>query len=110
MSEHGEVNGKFIAGFFLGGLLGAILLFFLGTKEGKKTRKIMEQKGRDLAVRGEEIKDQIVEKLDEKKEDIVDQVVEKFDEALSEIEVLQEKSMKTTTNLRRMFKNLPKKH
>lgn len=126
MSEHN--NGKFMAGFFIGGLIGAVTLFFLGTKEGKKTGKLLEkksqdllddlqdklgeleEKGRDLAVRGEEIKDQIVEKLEDKKEDMTEQAVDKLDDALSQIEDLQEKSMKTTANLRRMFKNLPKKH
>lgn len=125
MSNHN--NGKFMAGFFLGGLIGAVILFFLGTKEGKKTGKLLEkksqdllddlqdklgeleEKGKDLAARGEEIKDQIVEKLEDKKEDLTQQAAEKLDDALSQIEDLNEKTLKTTANLRKVFKNLPKK-
>ena len=128
MSEQHQTNGKFMAGFFLGGLLGALILFFLGTKDGKKTGKMLEkkgqdiledfqdkledieEKGRDLASRGEEIKDQIVEKLEDTKEDLTEQAANKLDDALSQIEDLNEKTLKTTANLRKVFKNIPKKH
>lgn len=110
MSEHHEANGKFIAGFFLGGLLGALILFFLGTKEGKKTSKMLEKKGQDILDDLQDKKDQIVEKLEDKKEDLTEQAANKLDDALSQIEDLNEKTLKTTANLRKVFKNLPKKH
>ena len=47
MSEEHR-DGKFWFGFFMGGLIGAIVLFFLGTKEGKRTGKLLEDKGKDL--------------------------------------------------------------
>ncbi|MBI4066469.1 YtxH domain-containing protein, partial [Candidatus Gottesmanbacteria bacterium] len=51
-------DNRFWFGFFIGGLLGAILLFFMGTKEGKKTGKLLEDKGNDLL-------DELQEKLEE---------------------------------------------
>lgn len=110
MSDQHETNGKFIAGFFIGGLIGALILFFLGTKEGKKTSQMLEKKSQDLLDDLLDKKEQIVEKLEEKKDDLTESAVDKLDDALSQIEDLQEKSMKTTANLRKVFKNLPKKH
>ena len=46
MSEDTHNHGadtKFLFGFFLGGILGAIIIFLVGTKEGKKTTKILEK-------------------------------------------------------------------
>lgn len=40
-----EKQGNFLAGFFLGGILGAILLFLWGTKEGKNITKLLAEKG-----------------------------------------------------------------
>ena len=37
---------KFLFGFFIGGLLGALVLFFIGTKDGKKTKKLLEERGK----------------------------------------------------------------
>lgn len=99
-------DNRFWFGFFIGGLLGAILLFFMGTKEGKKTGKALEDKGKDLL---EEFQDK-VEEIKEKKEDLTDSAVEKMDTALAQIEKLQEQSVETTKHIRqRFFKNLPKR-
>jgi len=127
MSEHNN-NGKFMFGFFLGGLLGALLIFFLGTKEGKKASKEIEQKGKDvlddlegkidemekkgkeLVRHGEELKDHVVETLEEKKEVLGKEATERLETALANIESIQERGMETTANLRkRFFKNTPKK-
>jgi len=120
-------DNRFWFGFFIGGLLGAILLFFMGTKEGKKTGKVLEEKGKDLleelqdkleemekrgkelVKQGEEIKEQVVDEIKEKKEDLTDAAAEKLDTALAQIEKLQEQSVETTAHLRkRLFRNLPK--
>lgn len=125
---HAHRDGKFWVGFFIGGLLGAILLFFLGTKEGKKTGKLLEhkgkdildelgeklealeQKGKELAKQGEAIKDDVIEHLENKKEQLTDRASEKLESALTHIEKLQEEGLETTKTLRRrIFKNLPKK-
>jgi len=111
-------DNRFWFGFFIGGLLGAILLFFMGTKEGKKTGKVLEEKGKDLLEKrgkelvkqGEEIKEQVVDEIKEKKEDLTDAAAEKLDTALAQIEKLQEQSVETTKHIRqRFFKNTPKR-
>lgn len=114
-------DNRFWFGFFLGGLLGAIILFFMGTKEGKKTGKALEDKGKDLLEelqdkleemekRGKELKEQFVGEIKEKKEDLTDVAAEKLDTALAQIEKLQEQSVETTKHIRqRFFKNLPKR-
>lgn len=119
---------KFWAGFFIGGLLGAIVLFFLGTKDGKKTGRMLEEKGHDLLddlmekvdelekkgkalVReGERVKESVVEKLEEKGEKLTVETSARLDEALSQIEEIQEKGRESTASLRKkLFKNLPKR-
>jgi gas vesicle protein len=126
--EHHGTDLKFLAGFFIGGLIGALTIFFLGTKEGKKAGKflqqkgadvvdhledeieILEQKGKDLAKHGEEIKEQVIEKLEDKSEELTESATKKLDSALAHIEEIQEHGMETTASIRkRLFKNLPKK-
>lgn len=124
--SHGDF--KFILGLFLGGLVGALVIFFLGTKEGKKAGKLLqekgkdalgdlhdqidelEQKGKELVKQGEEIKDQVIETLEEKKEEFSSTATEKLDTALAHIEQIQVHGLDTTAELRkRLFKNVPKK-
>jgi len=127
--EHHGPDAKFLLGFFLGGIIGAIVIFLIGTKEGKKTTKILEEKGRDfvddledrlsdlekqgkdLIKQSEAIKEDVVDTLEDKKETITKEATEKLDTALAHIEALQEHGRETTANLRkRLFKNAPKKH
>lgn len=129
MSEerHGT-DVKFLAGFFIGGLIGALTIFFLGTKEGKKAGNFLrqkgkdvvgeleeqveelEQKGKELLKHGEEIKEQVIEKIEEKSEELTETASKKLDSALAHIEEIQEHGMETTASIRkRLFKNLPKK-
>ena len=119
---------QFLFGLFIGGLVGALIIFFLGTKEGKKVEKVIEDKGRGLAddlgdqlkqlekkgqelvKQGEEIKEQVMETLEDKKEDMTESTTQKLDTALAHIEELQSQSLDTTAALRRrIFKNVPKK-
>jgi len=127
MSSDERQDFKFLLGFFIGGFLGALVIFFLGTKEGKKAGRILEEKGKDLAgdlqdrldelekkgeellEKGEDIKTNVIAQLDEKKEAVTEEATEKLDNALAHIEALQERGRETTANLRRYFKNLPKK-
>lgn len=120
-------DGKFLFGFFLGGLIGALVIFFLGTKEGKKLEKRLELKGKDvldelddkleefeksgkeLVKRGEELKEHMMSEFEDKKEEMSDAAVEKLDTALAHIEAIQHKGIETTSNIRRKFTNLPKK-
>ncbi|MBI4062429.1 YtxH domain-containing protein [Candidatus Gottesmanbacteria bacterium] len=102
MSEDNHRDIRFWVGFFVGGLLGAIVLFFMGTREGKKT--------------GEDILDDIRNRLEgvvkegkEIKKEVIESTSEKIDTALAHIEELQERGRQTTATLRKQFKNLPKK-
>jgi gas vesicle protein len=120
-------EGKFWFGFFLGGLLGAIILFFIGTREGKKTGKLIQErgedlvddlqgrledlkkKGKELAEQGQELKEQVMGTIEEKKENLTNDAKEKIDTALAHIEEIQERGRLVTENIRKEFKNLPKK-
>lgn len=126
MSENNR-DGKFMFGFFLGGLVGALIIFFLGTKEGKKLEKIIEHKGKDvlddldekleeleqsgkeLVKKGEAMKARVMDTLEEKRGEMTDATVEKIDSALAHIEAIQHKGVETTATLRKKFKNLPKR-
>lgn len=128
MSEERNNNTKFIIGVVLGGIIGAIILFLMGTKEGKKTRKELEDKGRELlgdlhekleeiesqgkelAERGEKLKKHIEEEIEDKKEYLTEEASVRVDQVLAKVEAIQEKGLEGTTNLRKkLFKNLPKK-
>lgn len=125
--EHHGPDIKFLAGFFIGGLIGALIIFFIGTKEGKKAKiflekkgkdvlddledeiEVLEQKGKELAKHGEVVKDQVIEKLEEKSEELTESATRKLDSALAHIEEIQEHGRETTASIRkRLFKNLPK--
>jgi len=126
MSEH-KHDGKFIFGFFLGGLIGALVIFFLGTKEGKKMSKVLEKRGRDvldelddklaeleksgrdLVRKGEALKDEVMEAWEERRDTMTEAAAERFDTALANLEELQNKGMTKTASLRKRFRNLPKK-
>lgn len=125
--HHGSSDWKFLIGFFIGGLIGAIVIFFLGTKEGKKMGKDLEEKGKDLLgeledklqdyeekgkeliKRGEEIKDTVMEKVVEEKEVLTQSAKENVDDMLAKIEEIQKQGQAATANLRRKFKNVPKR-
>ena len=127
MSENNNSDGKFLFGFFIGGLIGALIIFFLGTKQGKKTGRLRESKGKDLfddledkldelqekgneLVRpGEAMKEKVLDSLDEKKDEVTEAAAEKIDLALAHIEKMQQQGAETTSALRKKFKNLPKK-
>ena len=126
MNEHHDT--KFWIGFFIGGLVGAAIIFLLGTKEGKKIEKLIEKKGKlalddleekvdelkekgeELIKKGEVIKEQVMEQMVDKKEDLTVEATKRLDSALANVEEIQEKGLSTTSNLRkRLFKNIPKK-
>ena len=128
MNDDRRTDGKFLFGFFIGGLIGALTIFFLGTKEGKKTGKLirekgedilddvqgkigeLEKKGKELVREGESIKEEMLDTLEDKKEELTGNAAEKLESALAHIEALQEHGRQTTANLRkRIFKNLPRK-
>ncbi len=120
-------DSKFLLGFFIGGLIGAVIIFFLGTKEGKKAGKLiekkgkealddleervgdLEEKGKELIARGEEIKDQVVERIKDKADEVKEDTAKRLDSALEKLEDVQKDTLHTTTTIRKHFVNLPKK-
>jgi gas vesicle protein len=125
---HHHDDNRFWFGFFMGGLLGAIILFFSGTKEGRKAGKLVKEKGEDLIgeiqerledlkekgkeleKEGEILSEEIKGEIAEKKDNLTKDVTAKIDSALEHIEKVQEQGRQTTENIRKMFKNLPKKN
>ena len=127
MPYNNSHDGKFLFGFFIGGLIGALVIFSLGTKEGKKTGKLIEDKGRDvldeleerldelqskgkeLVRQGEAMKEKVLDSMSDKKDEVTEAAAEKIDMALAHIQEMQQKGAETTATLRKQFKNLPKK-
>lgn len=114
-----EHDGSFWLGLFLGGLLGSFIIYFLGTKEGKKLAKDLHEHGEDwvdaleekLAEFNEKSTDVVrVGKKEETKDELTNQALKKVDKTLAHIEKLQERGRDTTSSIRkRLFKNAKKK-
>lgn len=124
---HSNQDASFWFGLFLGGLIGGILIYLLGTKEGRKLSEELQGKGEgwlaeiekkllelekhggSLVEKGQELKEQILDKAESTKEHLSDEAVAKVDKALEHIEKLQERGRNTTSAIRkRLFKNTPK--
>lgn len=125
---HHHHHESFQIGLFIGGLVGALLIYFLGTKEGKKLAKEiqkdgkdwfsdfegklgeLEKKGVELLHTGQEINEEITKGAKGKKAAVASDALQKADKALAHIEKLQERGRETTSNIRkRLFKNAKKK-
>ena len=114
-------SGNFWLGFFLGGLIGAFILYLLGTKEGrKKLEKIIEQaetyeeeleeKVANLQRHGEiafneveEKKEKVKKGIDGNKNTIKDNFTNRMDQALNRFENLQKKGIAFTKEAQRKF-------
>lgn len=124
--HHGDF--RFWVGFFIGGLIGAVVLFFVGTKEGKRTGKLLEkkgkealgdleekvedlqEKGKELLKEGDRLKEEVLDTMNDQKEELTGEVKKRLDKTLETLEEAQKESLSATTTLRRKhFKNLPKK-
>ncbi|OGG09880.1 hypothetical protein A2154_04560 [Candidatus Gottesmanbacteria bacterium RBG_16_43_7] len=119
MNESKKDDFRFWFGFFLGGLLGALTLFFLGTKEGKKAARSIKRKGEDLVDdlqekldeikdRGQrlleetnQLKEKITDTISDKKDELTQDVAQKIDTTLASIESIQERGLESTANLRK---------
>jgi len=116
-----EKKGNFWPGFFLGGLLGALLIFLLGTREGKKVaKKIMDQgelfeeeieekisklqeKGEVLLSEAQGMKDRVIKEVEEGKKNVSQDLVVKMDKALTHLEDLQKKGVTLTFDLHHKY-------
>ena len=110
--KHG--NGNFWIGFFLGGLVGAFIVYLLGTKEGKKVaerfleqaelyEEELEEKVASIQKKGEEllsevktVREKVVRRVEEGKSAATETLVTKMDQALSKIEDIQKQGVALT--------------
>lgn len=80
-------NGGFLAGFFWGVVIGTALVFFLGTKRGRRLLKVISEEGLELS---ELLGADELEEFEEKVEDTPPK--------------------KKAANARRFFRGIPKRN
>lgn len=116
-SDYSEVRSEKPNGFALGFLLGAGLVFLLGTDEGRRLKKKLVQKGRqtiddlpetvkkiqaegeELVARTQAVKKQLEEKIDE----ITPKAKEQLKDALEHIEETQERGRRAAQAAKKRF-------
>jgi gas vesicle protein len=116
-----ENSGNFWLGFFLGGVVGAFILFVLGTKEGKKiAEKLIEQAetyeeeleekvaklqkhGENLLEEAKAVKEKVTKEVTGGKKSISNKLVSKMDETLTKIEDIQKKGVELTREVHRNY-------
>lgn len=96
-------NKGFWSGLFLGGLLGAGLIVFLQTKEGKKIAQELMEKGEELTDELQDKIEDVGQKAEEIKGEVTDQTMAKLDTALAKLEEAQVKAQETTEVIRKRF-------
>ena len=118
MEKNKKSDKKFSLGLFLGGLIGAAIIFILGTKEGKKLAenfvektedfekdlevrvKKLRSKGEDLIKDAENIKIKLEKRIQEGKQTTSSILVSKIGESLKKLEEVQRKGISLTQELR----------
>ena len=78
---------KFLAGFIVGGALGAIAGILLAPKSGKETREMLVTSAKDAAQRADETVKQIQDKADS----VVEEMQKKGDEIREKLQNLLDK-------------------
>jgi gas vesicle protein len=79
--------GKFLAGFVVGGAIGAIAGILLAPKSGEETRREICDTSKDLLRRA----DETVKEIKEKAEDVMSDMQKKGDEIKEKLQNLLEK-------------------
>ncbi len=79
--------GKFIAGFVVGGAIGAIAGILLAPKSGKETREMLASSAQDMIKRADETANQIKSKAD----DAVSELQKKGEEIKNKLQGLIDK-------------------
>lgn len=76
--------GKFLAGFLVGGALGAIAGVLLAPQSGEETRELLNDASKDVAKKT----DKTVKDIQEKAETVVSELQQKGDEIMDKIQTL----------------------
>ena len=124
----GNDTTKLSLGFFLGGLISAVTLFFLGTREGQKAGRSFEKKGKQFLTLLSDVISELevqekthTESIKKHEHDIQKKAqstfqtvsahqTQKIHPTLTYIEELQKRGRGTTERLRKtLFRNVPKK-
>lgn len=87
---------KFLAGFIVGGAIGAVAGILLAPKSGEETRKMLADTAQDMARRADETAKQIQVKADDAVSDLQkrgDEIKEKLQDLIS-----KQKDSKTEAN------------
>ena len=91
-------TSRFLAGFIVGGAIGALAGVLLAPKSGEETRKILADKAQEMAKRADETAKQIQVKADDVVSDLQkrgDEIKEKLQDLISKQK--EEKPEETTT-------------
>lgn len=110
-------NNYFWVGFFLGGLVGAFIIFLMGTKRGRKLacqlveeaetyEEELEEKVAKLQKKGEAfleeakgIKDKVSSEIESGKRTVTESLAQKMDAALTKLENVQKKGVALTEDV-----------
>lgn len=82
---------KFLAGFIVGGALGAIAGVLLAPKSGKETREMLANSAKEAAAKA----DETVKEIQSKADNVVEEMQRKGDEIREKLQNLLDKSGKT---------------
>ena len=121
MNDNSHKSGSFWLGFFLGGLIGAFIIFILGTKEGKKIFQFLEDEEKDvknkiddkihtLKTKGEKYLEEAGDLQKKVKQQVAADVqtfsqtiVDKLDDSLGQLQEVQKKGAELTAEVRNRF-------
>lgn len=89
-------TGKFLAGFLVGGTLGALAGILLAPQSGEETRKLLCDASKDVAKKT----DKTVKEIQEKADFVVSDMQKKGDEIMEKIQTLinKQKTESSTEN------------
>ena len=121
MNCNSHKSGNFWLGFFLGGLVGAFIIFVLGTKEGKKiAEKLLDQAedyeegleekdeklqkhGEELLQQAEKVKEKVTKEVEKGEKKVSQALVSKMDQTLTTIEDLGKRGVAITQDLHHRY-------
>lgn len=128
MNDNSHKGGNFWLGFFLGGLIGAFLIFILGTKDGKKIYELLENeeekvknkigdKINNLKTQGDKylketdnLQKKVKQEVAAEVKTVSQTIVDKLDDSLGQLQEVQKKGAELTEAVRsRFFKKNGKK-